>query len=175
MIVNESVISKLSEFKCPSKILGVAHYEKRELTGKRFIYLDNVQDPGNVGTIIRTALSFSYDALILSPGSASIYNEKVIQASKGGVFRLPIFEGISLDSLKEQGYQVISTALHGAVDYLTFKPAEKFILVFGNEGQGISLDTLHKSDALIKIEMNNIDSLNVAVAAGILMNHYRGN
>ena len=174
VLVNDAIIAKLSNNKSPSKILGVAHYKKHQLKGNKIVYLDNVQDPGNVGTIIRTALSFSYDAVVLGNGTASIYNDKVIQSSKGGVFRLPVFEDLSLEELKEQGYEVVSTALHGAIDYKTFSPKEKFILVFGNEGQGISEQTLKLSDALIKISMSNIDSLNVAIAAGILMNEYRG-
>lgn len=172
-IVPSSIMEYLSINKSPSKIIGVAHYEKKDITGNQIIYLDNVQDPGNVGTIIRTALSFSYSGVVLSNNSSSIYNEKVIQSSKGAVFKLPIKENISLDELKQKGYQIVSTSLKDAVDYKKVNLNDRFVLVFGNEGQGICLETLKKSDLLIKISMDNIDSLNVAIAAGILMNHYR--
>lgn len=173
IIVPEFIISKLSNQVSCSSIIGVAHYKLNHELGNKLIYLDGVQDPGNVGTIIRTALSFSYSGVILSSDSSSIYNEKVIQSSKGGVFKLPIFDTVSLEELKEKGYQIVSTTLQDAINYKEVKLKEKFVLVFGNEGQGIKEKTKCISDDLIKIEMDNIDSLNVAIAAGILMNYYR--
>lgn len=172
-VVNQAILEKLSNNKSASKIIGVAHFEKKEITGNSLVYLDHVQDPGNVGTIIRTALSFSYSGVLLSPGCASIYNEKVIQSSKGAIFKIPVLEECQIDDLKEKNYQIVSTCLKDAVDYFKVELNDCFVLVFGNEGQGICKDILKKSDLLIKIPMGNIDSLNVAVAAGILMNHYR--
>ena len=174
IIVNQSILDKLSNNKSTSKILGVAHYQKYQDLGKKVIFLDNVQDPGNVGTIIRTALSFSYDSLVLGNNSASLYNEKVIQSSKGAVFKLPVYEQVNLKELKDDGYKIVSTALEGAINYLELSLSDKFVLVFGNEGQGVCQETLSLSDKIIKIDMDHIDSLNVAIAAGILMNHYRG-
>lgn len=175
IIVNEAIIKKLSNNKSPSKILALAHYAKRDNLGDKVIYLDNVQDPGNVGTIIRTALSFSYSSVVLGNNSASMYNDKVIQSSKGAVFKIPVFENVTLEEMKEKGYEIVSTYLHGAKNYQEVLINDRFVLVFGNEGQGICANTLKLSDKLIKIDMNNIDSLNVAVASGIIMNHYRGN
>lgn len=174
IIVNQSILDKLSNNKSTSKILGVAHYQKYQDLGKKVIFLDNVQDPGNVGTIIRTALSFSYDSVVLGNNSASLYNEKVIQSSKGAVFKLPVYEQVNLKELKDDGYKIVSTALEGAINYLDLSLNDKFVLVFGNEGQGVCQETLSLSDKIIKIDMDHIDSLNVAIAAGILMNHYRG-
>ena len=174
IIVNQSILDKLSNNKSTSKILGVAHYQKYQDLGKKVIFLDNVQDPGNVGTIIRTALSFSYDSVIIGNNSASLYNEKVIQSSKGAVFKLPVYEQVNLKELKDDGYKIVSTALEGAINYLDLSLNDKFVLVFGNEGQGVCQETLSLSDKIIKIDMDHIDSLNVAIAAGILMNHYRG-
>lgn len=174
IITSEQIIEKLSNNKSPSKIIGVAHFSNKEIKGDRIIFLDNVQDPGNVGTIIRTALSFSYSGVVLGNNSASMYNDKVIQSTKGAIFKIPVIENISLSLLKDKGYQIISTSLQNACNYKEFNPNGKFVLVFGNEGQGISEETLKLSDVLIKINMDHIDSLNVAIAAGILMNHYRG-
>ena len=174
IIVNEAIIEKLSNNKSPSKVLGVAHYQKHQDFGEKVIFLDNVQDPGNVGTIIRTALSFSYSSLILGNNSSSLYNEKVIQSSKGAVFKLPVYENVTLNELKEKGYKIVSTALENSTNYLDLSLSGKFVLVFGNEGQGVCQETLSLSDNIIKIDMDHIDSLNVAIAAGILMNHYRG-
>lgn len=174
IITTPQVIEKLSNNKSPSKIIGVAHFKEHELKGDRIIFLDNVQDPGNVGTIIRTALSFSYSAVVLGNNSASIYNDKVIQSTKGALFKISVFENVTLQELKDKGYKIVSTALNGAVNYKEVELNDNFVLVFGNEGQGISEETLNLSDLLIKINMDHIDSLNVAIAAGILMNHYRG-
>ncbi len=173
IIVSPAMMARLSGNKSPSKMLGLAHLNEGAETGDRVVVLDNVQDPGNVGTILRTALSFSYSSVVLLPHCASKFNEKVIQSSKGAIFRIPVFENVSLEELKERGLKIVSTSLQGAVDYRTATVREPFALVFGNEGQGISENTLQNSDLLIKIEMHNMDSLNVAVAAGILMNHYR--
>lgn len=173
IIVSPAMMARLSGNKSPSKMLGLAHLNEGAETGDRVVVLDNVQDPGNVGTILRTALSFSYSSVVLLPHCASKFNEKVIQSSKGAIFRIPVFETVSLEELKERGLKIVSTSLQGAVDYRTATVREPFALVFGNEGQGISENTLQNSDLLIKIEMHNMDSLNVAVAAGILMNHYR--
>lgn len=174
VVVDKMIVDKLSNNKSTSKILGIAHYDLKNELGERIIYLDRVQDPGNVGTIIRSALSFSYDAVLLSSECASIYNEKVIQASKGAVFKINVIENASLALLKENNYYIVSTSLKNAKDYREVKLESKFVLVFGNEGQGVSKDMLENSNALVKIKMNNkIDSLNVAVASGIIMNHYQ--
>lgn len=168
------ILEKLSSNKSVSDIIGVAHFSLLNKTlGDRIVYLDGVQDPENVGTIIRTTLAFSYDSLILSSDSASIYNEKVIQSTKGALFSLPIFLDITLKELKEMGYQIIVTALKNAVDYESVSPSVKFVLVLGNEGQGVKEENINLADRVVKICMGNIDSLNVAVAGGILINHYR--
>ena len=168
------ILEKLSSNKSISDIIGVAHLSlDNKGLGNRIVYLDGVQDPGNVGTIIRTALAFSYDSIILSLDSASIYNEKVIQATKGALFSIPVFLDVSLQELKEKGYQIIVTALRNASDYKTLSPNDKFVLVLGNEGQGVKEENIDIADEVVKISMGNIDSLNVAVAGGILLNHYK--
>lgn len=174
IIVTKAIIKKLSNNKSPSDILAVAHYNKHKDFGEKVVFLDNVQDPGNVGTIIRTALSFSYSALVLGNNSSSLYNQKVIQSSKGAVFKLPIYEDVSLKDLKKMNYRIVSTALENSTNYSNLSLSGKFVLVFGNEGQGVCQETLSLSDNVVKINIDHIDSLNVAVAAGILLNHYRG-
>lgn len=172
--VPEFIMEKLSNNKSTSKMIGVAHYDKKELTNdRRVVYLDGVQDPGNVGTIIRTALAFEYDAVILSGDSASKYNEKVIQSSKGAVFSMKVIDDITIEGLKDRGYQIIVTALKNAIDYKDILLKDQFVLVLGNEGQGVKETNLSLADTVVKIDMNNIDSLNVAIAGGILMNFYR--
>ena len=141
---------------------------------EKLIFLDGVQDPGNVGTILRTALAFSYSGVILSNDCASIYSQKVISASKGSIFHLPIYEDVSLEELKEMGYEIIVTALNNSIDYNEIKPNGKFVLVFGNEGQGVSENSLNLASKIVKIDISSkVESLNVAIAAGILMERYK--
>ena len=125
-----------------------------------FLYLDEINDPGNMGTLIRTALAFDYDQVVLSENCVSIYNEKVIAASKGAIFAIPVLKG-NLKDYKET-HQIIVSELS--------KNAEKFVLVLGNEAHGVSAKTSKLADVQVIIPIKNIDSLNVSVAGGILMN-----
>ena len=173
-ITSEAVLKKLSSNKSVPHIIGIAHIPtKNTEKGNKFIYLDGVQDPGNVGTILRTALAFGYDGVVLSSSSASLYNEKTIQSSKGAIFKIPTYQKLSLEELKNDGYQLIATTLQKAIDYRDVKLNDKFVIIVGNEGQGIKESTYEIADVTVKIPMDNIDSLNVGVAAAILLNHYR--
>lgn len=174
IIVTKSILDKLSVNKTSSNVIGVCYYpQNKEIKGDKLLYLDGVQDPGNVGTLIRTALAFSYSGVILSKDTASIYNDKVISSTKGAIFSLPIYNDIDLISLKEKGYEIVSTSLKNAIDYKEYHVKNKFVLVLGNEGKGVKEENLLISDYIVKINMDNIDSLNVGVAGGILMNEYR--
>ncbi len=175
IVVPKFILEKLSNNKSTQPYIGVARLNciRKEL-GNKLVYLDGVQDPGNVGTIIRTALAFSYDGVVFSKDTASITNSKVIQSTKGALFSIPLRNDVTLQELKEQGYVVVVTALEEAINYLKLPKFDKFVLVLGNEGQGVKKENIDIADAVVKIEMGNIDSLNVAVAGGILMNHYRG-
>lgn len=175
IVVPKFILEKLSNNKSVQPYIGVSTLPKvSKVLGDKLVYLDGVQDPGNVGTIIRTALAFSYDGVILSKDTASITNSKVIQSTKGALFSLPITNQVSLKELKEKGYVIIVTALEDSINYLKTPKFDKFVLVLGNEGQGVKKENISIADTIVKIEMGNIDSLNVAVAGGILMNHYRG-
>ncbi len=172
--VPKFILEKLSSNKSTQDMIGVGHYEfNNQVKGRRLVYLDGVQDPGNVGTIIRTALAFSYDGVILSSDSASIYNTKVIQSSKGAIFSLPLYLDTSLNDLKNEGYNIIVTALHNSIPYEEVKLDDKFVIVLGNEGQGVKKENISLATHVVKIDMDNIDSLNVAIAGGILLNHYK--
>ncbi len=171
--LKQGLYRELSSYQSLPEMMGVCkklNYSLDSL-GDKVIYLDRIQDPGNAGTMIRTALSFSYSSLVLSKDSVSLYNSKVIQSTKGALFHLPVLRE-DLLTLKEKGYNIYLTTLDGVdereIDHLT-KP---FVLVFGNEGQGVSKENLSLGKKL-KIEMNGIDSLNVAVAAGIFMYRFK--
>ena len=137
---------------------------------KHLLYLDEVSDPGNLGTILRTALAFDFGAVLLSEGSVNAYNEKVLSAAQGAHFLLPVKKS-SLDeliALKKDGYKVVATTLNDAITIEEVK-ASKLVLVLGNEARGVSKDVLKIADYNVKIPMQHIDSLNVAVAGAILM------
>lgn len=175
IVVPKFILEKLSNNKSVQPYIGVSRLpEVKGELGDKLVYLDGVQDPGNVGTIIRTALAFSYDAVVLSKDSASLTNSKVIQSTKGALFSIPLTNKMTLEELKEKGYVIIVTALEDAINYQKSPKFDKFVLVLGNEGQGVKKENIALADTVVKIEMGNIDSLNVAVAGGILLNHFRG-
>ena len=138
----------------------------------KIIYLDQINDPGNLGTIIRTAVAFDYDAVILSKGTVDLYNEKVIAASKGAIFAIDIIND-GIDNYSNHRV-IVSTLSEKSISLSKSSKYKDFILALGNESHGASPEIIAKADQLVKIEMSdNIDSLNVAVAAGILMNYYK--
>ena len=173
IIVTKPILDKLSSNVNSSSMIGVcSFFIQKEIIGNKLIYLDGVQDPGNVGTIIRTALAFNYDGVILSNDTASIYNDKVISSTKGALFKIPLYLDVNINELKDK-YCLVATSLHNALNYKEFKNRDKFILILGNEGQGVKKEIIGIASYNVKIPMDNIDSLNVAIAGGILMNEYR--
>jgi len=174
-IVTNDILKKISINKSVPNVIGVCNYVNDVISDEgSAVYLDNVQDPGNLGTIFRSSLAFSVYNVLLSNDSVNKYNEKAIQASQGSLFSLNI-ESCNVDKLidlKKQGYKVIVTVLSKDainLDNFKFTKNNKYILVFGNEGQGVRKEIIDLADSKIFIEMNNIDSLNVGVASSILL------
>lgn len=139
--------------------------------GGSFLLLDNISDPGNLGTIIRTAEAFGMTACFYTQGTVDIYNDKVLRSTMGAVYRMPYIEISSqyIDLLKEMGYQFIAMSLQGAI----LDPDElsrKSVVVIGNEANGVSEAIYDICDKKVKIEMTgDAESLNAAVAAAIIM------
>ena len=174
--VNNEIIDKLAVSENPEGVVFVCENfkpRKNKDDYHKIVYLDKINDPGNLGTIIRTAVAFDYDAVILSNGTVDLYNEKVIAASKGAIFAIDIINGDISDFTNK--HQLIVSALSDKSIPLNKSDKPKdFVLVLGNESHGVSQEIIDKADQIVKIEMSdNIDSLNVAVAAGILMNYYK--
>lgn len=172
------ILKKLSDSVSGTWIMAVCHYPIYEQAnlGSHIIVLDDVQDPGNVGTILRTALSFGYDSVVLSNQCVDIYNEKVIRATQGALFHIPTYKA-SLETLvpilQQEGIKVYATALHDAMPMQDVIRPDNVALIFGNEGKGVRETLLAMADQKIYIEMNTFESLNVAVAAGICMYHFK--
>ena len=168
-VVKEDLLKKIAFSQNPEGIVFVCNMQEKKL--KKFskvVYLDKIGDPGNMGTIIRTALAFNYDAVIVSEGCVDIYNEKVVAASKGAIFLLPIFKG-DLKDYKENSTIVVSALTDNSISPNEVKIDKPLVLVIGSESHGVSKETLSLADYVTKIKINNIDSLNASIAAGILM------
>ena len=166
-IVSEDVLKKISYSVSPEVVFIAKEVENKPSKLDKLVYLDHISDPGNMGTLLRTALALGYDAVILSKDTVSIYNEKVLAASKGAIFSLPILFN-DINSFKDHQI-IVSTLSDKSLDLSSFKPEKPFILVLGNESHGVSKEIINSADILVKIPMKDIDSLNVAVAGGILM------
>lgn len=174
LLLSRELYRNLSSYQALPDVMGVASFKTaEEIVGERIIYLDGVQDPGNVGTIIRTALAFNFDAVVVSKKSASPYNSKVIQATKGAIFHLPIVSKDLQSFADIKSFEVIGTSLQGENISTVAPPKGKFILVLGSEGRGMSSEITDLCDKLLLLPISNIDSLNVGVAAGIFMFCFR--
>lgn len=170
-LIKQGIYRKLSSYQSLPHVMGVAKFEYAQDLGDKVVYLDGVQDPGNVGTIIRTALAFHYSSLVLSKDCASIYNSKTVQSTKGALFKINIASK-DLKELKERGYHIYLTTLDGEDERKIDKLIKPFCLVLGNEGQGIRKEHLSYGKK-IKIAMDGIDSLNVAMAGAIFLYRFR--
>lgn len=176
-LVSDPVMKAISSLPTPQGIVGVLQQEEKKLSfplAGPLLVLDRVQDPGNVGTMIRTADSAGYGGVVLGEGCADIYSGKVQRSLQGSHFHLPVVRKNLqnfLPFLKEKGVQLLGTALDGkAVIYTEFIPEKNFALIMGNEGQGVSEQFLQLTDTNLYIPIEGkAESLNVAVAAGILM------
>ena len=176
-VVTSEILTDLADSKTPQGIVAEIAFEKQSapsfLKGK-YLFLEDVQDPGNVGTIIRTADAAGYDGVFISQHSADIYNLKTLRSMQGSQFHLPIYRMKTPDFLKlarQAQLPILATTLSkDSIDYRELAPLSDFALVLGNEGQGISSEMAEAADYLIHISMKGrAESLNVAVAAGILI------
>lgn len=177
--VSEDILLDLADSQTPQGIVAVVQkegVEQADFSQGKFLFLEDVQDPGNVGTIIRTADAAGFTGVIVSEKSADIYSLKTLRSMQGSHFHLPIYRMSSqalLKEIKEAGISVLATTLSkDSVDYRELPPIENFVLVMGNESQGISPLMAESADQLVHISMKGqAESLNVAVAAGILIFH----
>lgn len=178
---NDSDIKNISSLQSPASVIAVmkipAEKEIDFKCVKKTIYLDDVQDPGNVGTIIRLADWYSVDAVIRSVDSADFYNPKVVQSTMGSFANVGLMTLSKEELIKNKEHiYLIGTALEG-IPIKNAIPRPNITLIFGNEGSGISNILLEHSDQLVSIPGDDrrlADSLNVSVSAGIMMQHFFG-
>ncbi len=178
ILVPKEIIGKLSETVTPQGIIGICNYVTlRENFEGNVLVLDGLQDPGNIGTLIRTAICFDFNTIYITDNSCDIYNEKVLRATQGGIFKVNIIrKNINdiIDDLKKKGYYIVGTSLKNGIPLndINFKNLNAIIL--GNEGNGVSKETIEQSNINAYIPINtSMESLNVAIAGGIIMNKVR--
>lgn len=177
--VNEAVMKKISDTETPQGIIAVCKMPKTGLEsllakGKMLLLLDRVADPGNIGTMLRTADAAGIGGLVLLKGSADIYAPKTVRASMGSLFHIPVLDGISEEDFirqaKKNGYEILVTCLDGASNLYKADLSGRIAFVMGNEAGGVSQNLMEKADKKVFIPMaGRAESLNVAMAAGIVM------
>ena len=172
----EELFRRISDTEHSQGVLAVAgkpHHQTLE-TGSGVIILDRLQDPGNIGTIIRTAEAAGFGTLIAIKGTGDIYAPKTVRAAAGSLLRVNVFEGLETGEAvrlcKERGIRIVASDLEGSVEYTAADLTGDIALVIGNEGSGISDEIRQAADSKVRIPMEGtIESLNAAVAAGLLM------
>ena len=178
--LSDKLFEQLSQTETTQGIMAIV--EKPELSpdlfldrgGGNFIVLDRLQDPGNIGTILRTADAAGYELAIVMKGTADVFSPKAVRAATGSLFRMPVVFMDSVDELMEftraAGKKLVATCFDTDRYYYDENLKGNIALIIGNEGSGISRELIECSDLKIKIPMHgNIESLNASVAAGILM------
>ncbi|MGN1388229.1 MAG: TrmH family RNA methyltransferase [Bulleidia sp.] len=177
VLVAPKVMKKLSANVSGAHLIAVCRKPSSEIASlHRLLLLDGIQDPGNLGTLIRTAVSFSFDGVCCSEDTCDFYNEKTIRSTQGALFHIPLIRTDLkelISRLREQGVKVIATALDASIPFASLEESEKMAFVLGNEGQGVTAEIQKAADERIRIEMNGFESLNVAVAGGIVMYRFR--
>ena len=168
-LIDSKTNKAYSDLSTPSGITALYKIKINSLSKKSVVYLAGVNDPGNLGTIMRNALAFGLENLVLSKECADPFSAKTISAAKDAIFKLNIFEDRVGDWLEKCALPIYATSSHEGRDLKKFQAAEKFCLVLGSESQGVPAEILQSADEKIKIVISKkIESLNVAAAAAIL-------
>ena len=173
--VSMEVLKKITMLNTPPKMIGLCEKKIDTTIGKRILVIDEVQDPGNMGTIIRSAVAFNIDTIVIGDNTVDVFSPKVVRATQGMIFHIPIvFYSIDklIPILNKLNIPIYATNVkYGEeVKNLTKKEKECFALIIGNEGSSVNPKYLEKSDKFIYIPMNDVvESLNVAVATSIIL------
>jgi len=172
-IVSELVMKKISNLDSIPNIIGVCKFKEESELGNKILILDGIQDPGNLGTIIRSAVAFSIDTVVLSNDTVDLYNSKVLRATQGMIFNINIINRDLFDfilKLKENNYKIYSTNVVNGIELKNIEFEEKCAIIMGSEGNGVKKEIQDMSDENIYINMNSLcESLNVGVAASIIL------
>jgi TrmH family RNA methyltransferase len=177
--VTEAVMGRICATEDPQSLAALVRLRERELETFEpekglVLVLDQIHDPGNVGTMIRTACAAGAEGVVLLQDTVDLYNPKVVRSAMGNLFHIPVFTGVSEAALvawsKDKEWTLLATDLRGAVSLPALRWPPKTVLIMGSEAEGVSPFLLEKANQRVKIPMYGpAESLNVAVAAGILL------
>src|SRR5690625_1999316 len=178
VFVTKRVFKEISQTEAPQGIAAIVNMKTLIPKKEQYVLLiDAIQDPGNLGTMIRTADAAGFSKVVLGNGTVDVFNDKVIRASQGSIFHIPVVskdlrEEITI--LQSKNILVLASALEHAISYESVQVTGKSALIVGNEGSGIKKELLEVADKIVKIPIyGKAESLNVSVAAGILMYYMR--
>ncbi len=171
--VTNDILYALTELETPPSMMAVCMKKESESYGNRILVLDDIQDPGNLGTIIRSAVAFHIDTIVLGLGCVDLYNSKTIRASQGMLFHMNIIRKDLkqfISELKKQNYLIYGTKVTHGKNIKDVAKTEKFVIIVGNEGNGVSEEILDICDDYLYIPCNDVcESLNVGVATSIIL------
>ena len=176
--VTEPVLTKISDAKTPPRAVAVVKQPEYEWSKnyKKVVLLEGIKDPGNLGTILRSASAFGIDAIVLYGDTVDLYNPKCVRSTVGNLWKVPVFKMADLSIFKD--YEKIATLPKGVngvkgvnvIPLKSYKPTEKILVMFGSEADGLSEELKNYATKNITIEMEgNVESLNLSVSASIMM------
>lgn len=177
-LVNDAILKKISTTSSACEIVAVAkkkEYKVEQLNGKTIVLLENVKDPGNIGTIIRTAVALGAAAVILSGDVVDIYNPKIVRSSVGNMFKIPVVYSNDFDKIKHQfrNHKFVGTTLDESKSPTELNNTNfniGTVMMFGSEADGLSEGIQKYIDEYVKIPMKSgVESLNVAITAAIVL------
>lgn len=174
--ISDNVIKYLTDLETPTGIFGICEKKNMTLKEGKILVLDSVQDPGNLGTIIRSSVAFGIDTIVINDKCADIYSSKVIRASQGMIFNVNIIKENLIEFIKKikKTHKVLVTKVDSGKKLKDIEKLEKFAIIMGNEGTGVSKDIIKLADEFLYIPMNEkCESLNVAVATSIILYELR--
>ncbi|MDD4184063.1 MAG: RNA methyltransferase [Candidatus Izemoplasmatales bacterium] len=173
LILSPVLLKQLSELESSKLIFALCRIPKEQKPGKRVLLLDGIQDPGNLGTLIRSAAAFDFDTIVYE-NTVDVYSQKVIRSSQGALFKLSLISmELSAFINAHKDYQYYGTSVNQGLDVRDIVPKNpKIAIVLGNEGQGVREDILKLVNQVITIPMAKAESLNVGVAGSIIMYHF---
>lgn len=171
--VTKKILDKISSLTTSPDIMAVCYKLKEKYYGNKILLIDSLQDPGNLGTIIRTAVAFNIDTIVLGSNTVDLYNDKTIRATEGMLFHINIIKRDLISFIKElksNSYSILGTKVDGGNKLNSIKFNEKTAIIIGNEGSGVKEELLDLCDEYLYIPMNNkCESLNVSVATAIIL------
>lgn len=171
-VVTKDVMKSLSTLVTPPGIIAIVEMNTQTINSDRILALDGIQDPGNLGTLIRTADAFNFNRILIGKDTVDPYSDKVLRSSQGSHFHVSIEDTDLVETMNDFDGTVLTTDLQGEA-LSSQKITGPLMIVLGNEGQGVSDDVLSHANYKVKIDMpGHAESLNVSVAGGILMHQY---